>query len=300
MESIIKDSNSVKGSEILFFPNATVEKMMGNTPSFASSGSLSVLYFSDYHRFVLQINDWKYPLLRRLPISASKEEMGSSRSYIMPALNGFMFRLRIDDISNLQPITNLETIFANNSNFGNTDKVETSPDDKLVRSVQKNTGMKEIISEKIKQTTEKVKITTKTLTTGTKYLTSTKKRIDLAKLKNKKYRMTAKSSFKKNFFESSEKISKEFLEQRRSNLNLKETHELKDLIKASSLPALYIKKADIEEAILNNKDLASKGNFNLGMTAIKEELAQKLGRERRADIKDEKLAGSEGMIHYQA
>ena len=320
MESIMKESGSVKGTEVLFFQNATVEKIKGTTTSFASAGSLSVLYFSDYHRFVLQINDWKFPLLRRLPIVASKGDLSSSRSYLMPALNGFFFRLRIDDISNLQPIDNLETIFSNSSNFSIKGqdtpfkKLEASPDDKLVRSAHKDTSIKDIISEKIKHATDKVKITTKTLTTGTKYLTSTKKRIDLKKLSNKNFRKTAKSTFKKNFFESSEKVSKEFLEMRRLNANLSETHEFKDLLKTSKLPSLYIPREDIEEAILDNKDLAAKGNFNMtmseerrvpadikeGFAGIKEELAQKFGRERRVEIKEEKLAGTEGMIHYQA
>jgi len=111
----MKEKNTVKGNEILFFERAEVDKIKGDKTAFAAAGSLSILYFSDYNRYVLQLNDWRYPLLRRLPIIGEQDEMGG-RTYLMPALNGFFFRLRIEGANN-QALGNLETIFSNNAGF---------------------------------------------------------------------------------------------------------------------------------------------------------------------------------------
>ena len=275
MEHIHKDSLSIKATEVLFFQDATIEKFKANSTAFASTGSLSILYFSDYHRFVLQINDWKYPLLRRLPIVASKDETGSSRTYVLPAANGFFFRLRIGSVTNLQPITNLETIFANNANFtfrgedAPFRKLEVSPDDKVVRPTHayKEAGVFDKMSETLKQVVDKVKISTETLKTGTKNITSTKKRIDQKTIKTSDFRKSAKSSLNKKFFESAEKETREFMELRKGNSNLSMQKDLSELIKSAKAPTVYIGKEDIEEEILNNKDLAVKGSFN--MSSIK-------------------------------
>jgi len=277
MEFIHKDSSSIKASEVLFFESATIEKVKGTSTSFAASGPLSILYFSDYHRFVLQLNDWKYPLLRRLPLMAGKDQSGSSRTYIMPTTNGFFFRLKIDDISNLQPIINLETIFANNANFTIRGEdspfkkaAEQSPDDKITRAshVHKEAGLLDKVSETLKQAVEKVKLTTETLTSGTKNIGSTKKRVMMKDIKTKDFRHDAKSKLNKKFFESGEKETKEFMKLRRGNSNLSDKREFSELIKSSKSPALFINKEEIEDIILSSKDLASKSSFNMGSIQV--------------------------------
>jgi len=319
----MKENNTVKGTELLFFEKAEVDKIKGNSTAFASAGSLSVLYFSDYSRYILQINDWRYPLLRRLPILAEKNEMGG-RSYMMPGQNGFFYRLRIEGASN-EGLANFETILKNNSNFSMKgqesafNKLEASPDDKLMRSAKKETSFMTKASETVKLAGEKAKIAGKTLKEGTKNMDSRKKMMNLKDIKTKNFRKEAKSTFQKDFFTSSEKLSTEFFKMRRENGNMNQMKDFKELAKFTG-PSLYLPKEEIEEAILNHKDLAGKGNFNMGMTMpmpeqkrsgfiesvkqgfneLKQGLTQTMqGRERRPEPQVEKVAGVEGMTHYQ-
>src|SRR5688572_356197 len=143
MEPITQLPGTMKGLEVLYFEQAEVEKVKEATPSFAASGPLHVLYFKDYNRFVLQLNNWLYPLLRRLTISSTTgKDDATSRTYILPALNGFTFRLHITAPSNIQALSNLDTIFEHNCRFVSKGqeslrKVEGSPDDKVVRHPMK-------------------------------------------------------------------------------------------------------------------------------------------------------------------
>lgn len=318
MESFIKLNNTVKATEILFFERAEIDAIKGSATSFASAGSLSLLYFSDYSRYVLQLNDWRYPLLRRLPILAEKDEMGG-QMYLLPGLNGFFYRLRIESASN-ETIKNFETILSNTSNFSikgqesTFRKTETSPDDKLVRSAKKESSFMNTASETMKQVTEKAKIAVKTIKTGTKGIDSRKKMVNIKDIKNKNFKKEARSTIKKDFFTSLEKLTNDFLRMRKENPNLTTMKDFKELSKMTG-PTLYIPREDIEEAILNNKDLASKGNFNMSMTmpeqrrtgfvdSVKQGFSDmKKGmtetRERRPEPQIEKVAGVEGMTHYQ-
>lgn len=315
----MKEKNTVMGTEVLFFERAEVDKIKGNTTSFASAGSLSILYFREYGRYILQINDWRYPLLRRLPINGEKNEMGG-RSYLMPGLNGFFFRLRIEGGSN-EGLSNFETILSNNSNFSIKGqetafkKLEASPDDKLMRTTKKETSFANMASETIKLGIEKAKIAGKTLKDGTKNIDSRKKMMNLKDIKNKNFRKEAKSSFQKDFFTSSGKLATDFHKMRRENANLNQLKDFKELAKFTG-PMFYLPREDIEESILNNKDLAGKGSFNMSMTQpeerkpgfiesvkqgfndLKQELTQKT-RERKVEPQVEKVASVEGMTHYQ-
>jgi len=182
MEPILKTHDKIKGTEILFFEDAEIEKTKGGNSSFASSGPLSVLYFKDYSRFMLHLNDWKYPLMRRLPVSSQGGD-GNSRIFEFPALNGFTYRLKINNVANNAGLSNLESILDNNSSFsikgatGIPRKLEASPDDKLFRhQKEKESGPTEVIKEVIKQGLEKVKIASETLKSGTKKLTQERRR----------------------------------------------------------------------------------------------------------------------------
>jgi len=263
-------NNTVKGHEVLFFEDAEVEKYKGDHQSFGSAGTLYVLYFRDYNRFVLQLNDWKFPLLRRLPIihSADKTDI-TKRTYILPGLNGFTYQLKINNIPNHQALINFETILSHNSLFSgkgedtSSRKIETSPDDKLVRSQKsKDTGAKEIITENVKSFAHKVMNKAATFKNGTKNLTSTKRRINLNDIKNKDFRADAKSSFKSNYLRDHEKNTYEWFSLQRSNKNLTEAQEIGALAKTSNTPIHHIFREDIEESILRQKDLVSQGNFS--------------------------------------
>ena len=262
MEPIHKDAGKVKAVEVLFFEEAELEKVKSNSTSFAGVGSLSVLYFKEYHRFVLQLNDWKYPLLRRLTIVASDNISPNNRSYVLPASNGFSYILRINNPSNKEAIHNFETILHKNSRFYVEGQeppkhADISPDDKVKRRQLKDTGPKEVISEIVKGLIDKAKVTAKTHQIKTKNLLSTKEKVVLKDIKNKNFRKDAQSTFKKDFFETFGKDTQNFLQKRRENPNLDHEKGLEELhnTSESSAPTLFIEREDIEEAILTNKEM---------------------------------------------
>jgi len=250
MDSIINMTGRSKGVEVLFFEEAEIQKMRGNTPIFAAMGPLNVLYFKEYDRFILQINDWRYPLMRRLNIS------GSDKSFTLPGMNNSTFNLKIMGSPSQDTLKNFETILMNNSRFGGK-TLETSPDDKLVRSKPKDTNLMDKVTETAKNIVDSIKAKTETMKTGTKHLTSTKKRTHLKDIKNKDFKKTSHSTFKKDFFESQEKLTQGFFNKRRENYNLTHAVDYSDLKKTTCCKAatFFIPKEEVEEAILNNKDI---------------------------------------------
>jgi len=274
MQPILKQSNTVTGVEVLCFQDAEIRKIKSNSTSYAAAGPLSVLYFKDYHRFVLQLNDWRYPLMRRLPVISNSQgnEAIGSRSYYFPTLNGFTFELTLNGFST-HGITNFETILSNNSNFsfkGQENpmrKLEASPDDKLYRHIKKDTSTMNVISEAFKYVIENVKAKTETLKSGTININSRKAKVNLKSIKNKNFKKNAHSTLKKSFFESNENLTKEFWRLRSQNINNSQSRSIDDILKTSSLmaPTFYVNREEVEEAILNNKDLVNQGSYNLNL-----------------------------------
>jgi len=283
MEPIVNAPNTTKAIEVLFFEEAEVMKMKAGQPSFATFGPMSVIYCPSYNRFLLQINDWRYPLLRRLSATSS-----GSGSYTLPGPNGSSFDLKITKPG--QALGNLDALLEG------TRKLESSPDDKLVRMHKKmhtETGPKEVISQTIKQAVHKVQNKIATAKTGTKHLTSTKKRINMKDIKTKDFKKESHSKIKKSFFESSEKLTAEFTQRRRENINLTQSKQFDDLKKTSASHAavFHIPQLEIEEAILNMKEISEAPKVQGVM-----------GRERAVpEVQGhvEKTLISEGMTHYQ-
>jgi len=207
--------------------------------------------------------------LRRLPIISSSRTDNGSRTYILPSSNGFSFHLGLNKISSLPALSNFEAILNHNSSFSfkgeeinPLKKIETSPDDKLVRHLKEAGPM---ISEMIKTGIEKIKTVTQSLKPKTKGLKSTKKRILLKDIKRRSFRKTAKPTIKKDFFTCNEKCTEEFLSRRKSNLFLTQSRDFESLkhFSESDLPIMFIRRDEIEESILHNKDIASKGTSHL-------------------------------------
>lgn len=252
MESIFKHSGFAKGHEILFFENAEVQKLKHDQASFAVSGPLSVLYFKEYHRFFLRLNDWSFPLMRRLPvIGMDKSDGSSSRLYCLPGRNGFHYSLRINCYGSIEGLENFETILQECSQFSwkgeaHHGRLEHSPDDN-VRHSKKETGLIEVIGEHWKHGVHALKSKVKTIQTGTKDLTSRKRMVDLKAIKNKNFRKNAKSTFRKDYFLNHEKLSQEFFDLRKLNLNMTLPKTFQDLIDTpeSQVPALYFPKVEV-------------------------------------------------------
>jgi len=289
MEPIQKDSDSMRGFEVLFFEEVELEKIKGNSTSFATMGTLSVLYFKEYSRFVLLLNDWKYPLLRRVPIISSSRTDNGTRTYILPSSNGFSFHLRLNKISSLPALSNFETILNHNSSFSFKGeelnpfkKIETSPDDKLVRHL-KETGPKEIITGLVKKGIEKIKIVTESFKSHTKGLKSTKKRVYLKDIKRTNFRKLAKPTIKKDFFSCNEKLTEEFLSRRKTNPFLTQSRDFESLkhVSESDVPCMFIRRDEIEESILHSKDIATKGNFTLVMPTEKKPMMESMKPEMK-------------------
>ena len=80
-----QDFNDTKGIEILSFQKTELLLTKGGSTKFCDVGTLFVLYFPDYNRFVLSINNWTYALLKRIPVVGSTHTMSDSRLYIFQA-----------------------------------------------------------------------------------------------------------------------------------------------------------------------------------------------------------------------
>jgi len=113
---IKSEFGKIKGIEVLSFKEAELETTLGGVTKFNMVGILSVLYFENYDRFVLSLKDWKYALLKRLPVTASEFSNAGPVSYTFPTYNGF-YTLTIPKIQHVEGLKNLETIFINNSRF---------------------------------------------------------------------------------------------------------------------------------------------------------------------------------------
>jgi len=271
MESFHKEANTFKGVEVLYFENAELTKFKGDKNSFATFGPLSVLYFKDFKRFVLQLNDWRYPLFRRIPIS--KEGNQHSPSYILPGLLDASYRLTLSDLPNTEGLANFEAILNHNSNFSSNGeentlrRLEASPDDKLVRHTtvahKESGGVTSTITEALKSATDKIKATAGGLKKS-KGLPK-KKRSNLSEIKVRDFKNEAKSTFKKNYFEASNKLSGEFLKRRKENTNLSQVREFNDLRKTAENAAatFFLRKEELEEALLNTKDIITQRGYTM-------------------------------------
>lgn len=327
MEPIFRESGKLKGIEVLFFQDAELVKFRGSQNSFSAFGPLSVLYFREYSRFVLRLDGWLYPLMRRLNISSSSEKGNlNSRTYVLPAANGYSFRLTINKVDNSLAFDNFENILDSNSRFSIVGKdipyrkLEPSPDDKLMRKALREKGPKEIISQTLKQAFKKIENKAASLKSGTKNLTSTKKMTDVKSIKTKNFQKDAKSKIT-DFLGDAENISKEFLQLRKDNINLSESKDFDELRKTSDskAPCLYFFQEAIEEAIIKNKEIFGKSepetekpeerrglmrNLREGVQNVRERVGGLISRERplvapEMERNEPKMGLSEGLTHYE-
>jgi len=269
MEPIFEQPGSCKCLETLFFEDAEVQKIKGGHPCFAVSGPLSVLYAKDYNRFFLRLDDWFYPLMRRLPvIGMNKNDGSSSRLYCLFGRNSW-YELRVNCYGSTQGLENFESILQEYTQFSwkgelHHGRIEQSPDDKLVRHLEQESGTKQASGEDIQQRDYPRKSEGEG-ETETKNLMSRKKPMDLSTIKTKNFMKEARSTIGKNFTEVEKKRSQEFVNLRKSNLNMILSRTIEELLNTpeSQVPALYLPKEELEEVILNYRDLASQGKFNI-------------------------------------
>lgn len=143
---------------MLFFEDAQLQRGKGDQSSLAASGPLSVLYFKEFNRFFLCLDDWVYPLMKRLPIMGmDKVDGSSSRVYCLPGQEGSCWYLRVNCYGSPQALENLESILEDCSKFSWKGEVhkgkEQSPDDKLSRKNIKDEQIKKDFQSRLNKET---------------------------------------------------------------------------------------------------------------------------------------------------
>ena len=110
--------------DVLTFENVELLKKKNEKTSFSGIGALHVLFFPDYNRFILYLNDWAYALLKRIPAVASSKKPSGSHFYILPSYSG-SYILKLPKTVRSEAIQNLETILVNNTQFTYKDEVQS-------------------------------------------------------------------------------------------------------------------------------------------------------------------------------
>ena len=116
MEATRLDPNKTMAIEVLSFDGVELEKTIGGNHSFATIGTLEVLYFKEYSLFILSLNSWKYVLLKSLPIIKASQNYTVPITYILPIDDGF-FTLKLTKISHIEAVQNFEIILGRNCAF---------------------------------------------------------------------------------------------------------------------------------------------------------------------------------------
>lgn len=110
------NSNKIHGYEVLSFEGVELTQTRGDHSTFIDIGTLFVIYFQESVRFILNLNDWSYCLLRRLPVISSSRYDLKQRTYTLTAEDGF-YVLKITKIPHPEALQNLETVLENCTSF---------------------------------------------------------------------------------------------------------------------------------------------------------------------------------------
>ena len=112
-----QEANYIKGFEVLTFDRAELTKTVEGTTSFVTVGTLNVLFFQEFQRFVLWLNDvWDYALLKRIHVTSSSRTDLTLRSYTFPSHDG-IYTLTLAKIAHPEAVQNFETILKNTTRF---------------------------------------------------------------------------------------------------------------------------------------------------------------------------------------
>ena len=120
-EGVSWEHAKTKGMEILYFEGVELERTKHNSHSFQTVGTLRVLYFEDYSRFILFLGDWNYALLQDVSI------VRTTPNYIDPVIyklstNDGSWTLKLRKVPYIQAVQNFETILMKNTNFSTSEE----------------------------------------------------------------------------------------------------------------------------------------------------------------------------------
>jgi len=93
------------------FDNVKINEVQGNKTSVVTKGKIEVCYSPEYDRFVLRLNNFKYALSKKIPVTAMFAPR-SFRAYTFPTTNGH-YILKMKTIQTPELIQNFETVITN-------------------------------------------------------------------------------------------------------------------------------------------------------------------------------------------
>jgi hypothetical protein len=253
MGPIFKHTGSSKGLEIISFEDAEVQKSKDGLISNSISGPLSVLYFKDYRRFFLYIDGWFYPLMRRLPVVGMDKNNGSS--------------------SRLYCLPGPNGFWYNLriNCYGSVQGLENF--ESILQDCSRFSWKGEAYHGKREQSPDD----------------------KLARKTAIKEENVGKCNFTKDQLKSSEMLSEKFVNLRKSNLNMTLPKTFDELTRTleSQVLVLYFPKEDIEETIIEYRDVASEGKINMrDLTKLRPTFVESIKKEVR-EIKETLVGGIE-------
>jgi len=115
MQQIQHEPENIKGIEVLNFDQVELEKIrLDGTQSFHTTGTLNVVYFDYYGHFILQLNNWRYALLSRLPVASNQPLI-----YTMPAYDG-TYILKLNNNASPAALQNFEEVLRHTTGLSDT------------------------------------------------------------------------------------------------------------------------------------------------------------------------------------
>lgn len=222
------DPDRVTGLELLRFDNVELTEKTNHRNTTITKGNLSILFLKDSFRFLLCLNDWKYLLMKRLPVMAYIKHDTHVLSYSLPTIDG-LYILRFPQIAHPEAIKNFETILKHNSDF-----------------YRQNESM-----STVKQESEEIEgPRQRFLTQQLGYKNIGGQTLEIEKVRKR-------DKFKKKIMHIAQKVTRKFSNEQVKNENLTERKSYQDLIhtKESDTIPHFLLKREVEKATNFGQDV---------------------------------------------
>jgi len=108
------NSDKTTGINVLTFDGVELYRVRNDKVTFETIGTLRVVYFPDYFQFVLYLNDWRYVLLKELPILKYCTNCSDSNVYYFKSKDAIVY-VKFPQVFPVESIQNFDTILEHNS-----------------------------------------------------------------------------------------------------------------------------------------------------------------------------------------
>jgi len=228
-------------TEVLSFDGAELETSKYGHRTFTTAGTLRVLYFRDYNRFILSLNDWKYVLFPQSEILKITSSFTAPIIYNFPFNQG-SFTLSLTKVPYVEAIKNLETIFSYNASFSLENELEMTADKENINP--RRTFREHLYGQ---------------------FDTSLPQISEIPERRQPRYshegserKLSKLSSVKKGIMKATDKLARGLINQRVSHLNMTQIRNYDSLISANDAPTELLWRKDVEELILHDIDGGSR------------------------------------------